>query len=36
MYSTYVVAGRVEKRRVPDGLFWDTGGSVHYLRLIRI
>lgn len=33
LYTSYVVAGRVEKGRVPDGLFWDTADPYHYLRL---
>ncbi len=33
LYSTYVVAGRVRKGQVPDGLFWDTGDPYHYLRI---
>ena len=33
LYSTYVVAGRVRKGEVPDGLFWDTANPYHYLRI---
>jgi glycine/D-amino acid oxidase-like deaminating enzyme/nitrite reductase/ring-hydroxylating ferredoxin subunit len=33
LYSTYVIAGTVEKGSVPDGLYWDTGDPYHYLRL---
>jgi glycine/D-amino acid oxidase-like deaminating enzyme/nitrite reductase/ring-hydroxylating ferredoxin subunit len=33
LYTSYVVAGRVEKGRVPDALFWDTADPYHYLRL---
>jgi glycine/D-amino acid oxidase-like deaminating enzyme/nitrite reductase/ring-hydroxylating ferredoxin subunit len=33
LYSSYVVAGRVEKGRVPDALFWDTDDPYHYLRI---
>jgi glycine/D-amino acid oxidase-like deaminating enzyme len=32
-YSSYVVAGRVEKGRIPDAMFWDTADPYHYLRL---
>jgi len=33
LYTSYVVAARVDKGRVPDALFWDTGDPYHYLRL---
>ncbi|MBK5298495.1 MAG: FAD-dependent oxidoreductase [Vicinamibacteria bacterium] len=33
LYTSYVVAGRVETGRVPDALFWDTAAPYHYLRL---
>jgi glycine/D-amino acid oxidase-like deaminating enzyme/nitrite reductase/ring-hydroxylating ferredoxin subunit len=33
LYSTYVVGARLEKNRIPDGLYWDTGDPYHYLRL---
>jgi glycine/D-amino acid oxidase-like deaminating enzyme/nitrite reductase/ring-hydroxylating ferredoxin subunit len=33
LYSSYVVAARVEKGRIPDALFWDTANPYHYLRL---
>jgi glycine/D-amino acid oxidase-like deaminating enzyme/nitrite reductase/ring-hydroxylating ferredoxin subunit len=33
LYSSYVVAGRVEPGTVPDALFWDTADPYHYLRL---
>jgi glycine/D-amino acid oxidase-like deaminating enzyme/nitrite reductase/ring-hydroxylating ferredoxin subunit len=33
LYTSYVVAGQVEKGRVPDALFWDTADPYHYLRL---
>jgi glycine/D-amino acid oxidase-like deaminating enzyme/nitrite reductase/ring-hydroxylating ferredoxin subunit len=33
LYTSYVVAGRVEKGRVPDALFWDTADPYHYLRI---
>ena len=32
-YTSYVVAGRVEKGWIPDELFWDTADPYHYLRL---
>ena len=32
LYTTYVVAGRVEKGAIPDALFWDTADPYHYLR----
>jgi glycine/D-amino acid oxidase-like deaminating enzyme/nitrite reductase/ring-hydroxylating ferredoxin subunit len=33
LYSSYVVAGRVERGRVRDALFWDTADPYHYVRL---
>jgi glycine/D-amino acid oxidase-like deaminating enzyme/nitrite reductase/ring-hydroxylating ferredoxin subunit len=33
LYNSYVVAGRVERGRIPDALFWDTADPYHYLRL---
>jgi len=33
LYTSYAVAGRVEKGRVPDALFWDTGDPYHYVRI---
>lgn len=33
LYTSYVLGGRVEKGRVPDALFWDTGDPYHYLRI---
>ncbi len=33
LYTSYVVAGRVAKGRVPDALFWDTNDPYHYLRV---
>jgi glycine/D-amino acid oxidase-like deaminating enzyme/nitrite reductase/ring-hydroxylating ferredoxin subunit len=33
LYTTYVVAGRVQKGVVPDGLWWDTADPYHYLRV---
>lgn len=35
LYSSYVVAARVETDRVPDALFWDTADPYHYLRTER-
>jgi glycine/D-amino acid oxidase-like deaminating enzyme/nitrite reductase/ring-hydroxylating ferredoxin subunit len=35
LYTSYVVAGRVEKNQVPDALFWDTADPYDYLRLER-
>jgi glycine/D-amino acid oxidase-like deaminating enzyme len=32
-HCSYVVAGRVDKGRVPDALFWDTAEPYHYLRI---
>jgi glycine/D-amino acid oxidase-like deaminating enzyme/nitrite reductase/ring-hydroxylating ferredoxin subunit len=33
LYTSYVVAGRVAKGRVPDALWWDTADPYHYLRV---
>ena len=33
LYTSYVVAGRVERNAVPDALFSDTGDPYDYLRL---
>lgn len=33
LYTSYVVAGRVEKGRVPDVLLWDTADPYHYFRI---
>jgi len=33
LYSTYAVAGRTERGRIPDALFWDTGDPYRYLRI---
>ena len=33
LYTTYVVAGRVEKDSLPDVLLWDTSDPYHYYRL---
>src|SRR6185436_14163906 len=35
LYTSYVVAGRVERGRIPDALFWDSADPYHYLRLER-
>jgi glycine/D-amino acid oxidase-like deaminating enzyme len=35
LYTSYVIAGRVEPGRVPDALLWDTGDPYHYFRLDR-
>jgi glycine/D-amino acid oxidase-like deaminating enzyme/nitrite reductase/ring-hydroxylating ferredoxin subunit len=35
LYTSYVVAGRVEKNHIPDALFWDTADPYHYLRIER-
>ncbi|MBP2293188.1 FAD-dependent oxidoreductase [Azospirillum rugosum] len=32
-YRTYAIAARVPKGAVPDGLYWDTLDSYHYVRL---
>jgi glycine/D-amino acid oxidase-like deaminating enzyme/nitrite reductase/ring-hydroxylating ferredoxin subunit len=33
LYTSYVVAGRVNSGSVPDALFWDTASPYHYLRI---
>ena len=33
LYTTYVIGGAIEKGRIPDALFWDTGDPYHYLRI---
>jgi glycine/D-amino acid oxidase-like deaminating enzyme/nitrite reductase/ring-hydroxylating ferredoxin subunit len=33
LYTSYVVAGRVEKGRVADALWWDTASPYHYIRV---
>jgi glycine/D-amino acid oxidase-like deaminating enzyme/nitrite reductase/ring-hydroxylating ferredoxin subunit len=33
LYTSYVVAGRVARGRVPDALFWDTADPYQYMRL---
>jgi glycine/D-amino acid oxidase-like deaminating enzyme/nitrite reductase/ring-hydroxylating ferredoxin subunit len=33
LYTSYVVAARVRKGRVPDGLWWDTADPYRYLRV---
>jgi Rieske Fe-S protein len=33
LYTSYVVAGRVEKDSVPDALLWDTTDPYHYYRV---
>jgi glycine/D-amino acid oxidase-like deaminating enzyme/nitrite reductase/ring-hydroxylating ferredoxin subunit len=33
LYTSYVVAARVAKGRVPDALLWDTADPYHYIRL---
>lgn len=33
LYTSYVVAGRVPRRQIPDALFWDTAQPYHYLRV---
>jgi glycine/D-amino acid oxidase-like deaminating enzyme/nitrite reductase/ring-hydroxylating ferredoxin subunit len=35
LYTSYVVAGRVQRGRVADALFWDTDDMYHYLRIDR-
>jgi glycine/D-amino acid oxidase-like deaminating enzyme/nitrite reductase/ring-hydroxylating ferredoxin subunit len=34
LYTSYVVAGRAPKGKVPDALFWDTDSPYHYLRMV--
>ena len=33
LYTSYVVAGNVERGSVPDGLWWDTADPYRYLRV---
>jgi glycine/D-amino acid oxidase-like deaminating enzyme/nitrite reductase/ring-hydroxylating ferredoxin subunit len=33
LFTSYAIAGRVAKDKVPDALWWDTGEPYHYLRL---
>ncbi len=33
LYTSYVIAGRVRRGRVPDALFWDTANPYQYLRI---
>jgi glycine/D-amino acid oxidase-like deaminating enzyme/nitrite reductase/ring-hydroxylating ferredoxin subunit len=33
LYTTYVVAGHVQRGTVPDALWWDTADPYHYLRI---
>jgi glycine/D-amino acid oxidase-like deaminating enzyme/nitrite reductase/ring-hydroxylating ferredoxin subunit len=33
LYTSYVVAGRAPRGRVPDALFWDTADPYRYLRI---
>jgi glycine/D-amino acid oxidase-like deaminating enzyme/nitrite reductase/ring-hydroxylating ferredoxin subunit len=33
LYTSYVVAGRIAKGRVPDASWWDTADPYHYLRI---
>jgi glycine/D-amino acid oxidase-like deaminating enzyme/nitrite reductase/ring-hydroxylating ferredoxin subunit len=33
LYTSYVIAGRVERRALPDALFWDSADPYHYLRI---
>ncbi|MEO8482489.1 MAG: FAD-dependent oxidoreductase, partial [Acidobacteriota bacterium] len=33
LYSSYVVAGRLEPGHLPDALYWDTADPYHYLRI---
>ena len=33
LYTSYVVAGRIARGRVPDALFWDTADPYQYVRL---
>ena len=33
LYTSYVVAGRTEKGRIDDALYWDTADPYHFLRL---
>ncbi|MEO8680407.1 MAG: FAD-dependent oxidoreductase [Vicinamibacterales bacterium] len=33
LYTSYVIAGRAPKGRVPDALWWDTGDPYRFLRI---
>jgi glycine/D-amino acid oxidase-like deaminating enzyme/nitrite reductase/ring-hydroxylating ferredoxin subunit len=33
LYSSYLIAGRVERGLVPDALWWDTADPYHFLRV---
>jgi glycine/D-amino acid oxidase-like deaminating enzyme/nitrite reductase/ring-hydroxylating ferredoxin subunit len=33
LYTSYVVAGRIARGRVPDASWWDTADPYHYLRV---
>jgi len=33
LYTSYVIAAKVARGRVPDALFWDTADPYHYIRL---
>ena len=33
LYTSYVIAGRARRGRVPDALFWDTSNPYQYLRI---
>jgi len=33
LYTSYVLAARVERGQIPDALFWDTADPYHYLRV---
>jgi glycine/D-amino acid oxidase-like deaminating enzyme/nitrite reductase/ring-hydroxylating ferredoxin subunit len=35
LYSSYAIGGQVQRGRVPDALFWDTGDPYRYLRIDR-
>jgi glycine/D-amino acid oxidase-like deaminating enzyme len=35
-HMTYVIAGQVEPDSVPAGLYWDSLGAYHYVRLHRL
>jgi glycine/D-amino acid oxidase-like deaminating enzyme/nitrite reductase/ring-hydroxylating ferredoxin subunit len=34
LYTSYVIAGRVARGRVPDALWWDTADPYQYLRVV--
>jgi glycine/D-amino acid oxidase-like deaminating enzyme/nitrite reductase/ring-hydroxylating ferredoxin subunit len=34
LYTSYAIAARVAKGRVPDALFWDTADPYRYLRVV--